>query len=339
MSRELWNNFTPDRLKILEQKLSDLEASVATIVAGESSFDVVHTNTIRDKSDSVDVYRVPNNFGNNVNPLVLSTSNSVFQTNDGVHMTKLLTQVDVADFTTTQYVDAEVSGIEAQITDIEQAIAGLSSGTKYRGQVATEADLPSTGQELGDMYSVLDYNNTGQSVFAIWDGAAWDFTSTIDLTGYLTDAASDSKLYGRKNGSWQEFALPTSPSFTSVEAGSVTTGDLVVEDSTETTRASLTSGGSLTLHDPNVSGTSVTGTLSPVANADGTKTLNVTSAQGVRLVCGSTVLEVNSSAVRVSVDAGTTWTEVGGATVASLIPTTAPVGNPPAGTAWIWLDE
>ena len=64
----------------------------------------------------------------------------------------------------------------------------VSSVYKYKGSVAAYANLPTTGQVIGDVYNVED---TGANY--AWDGTQWDkLGETIDLTPYLlkTDAAS-----------------------------------------------------------------------------------------------------------------------------------------------------
>ena len=64
----------------------------------------------------------------------------------------------------------------------------VSSIYKYKGNVSTYANLPSTGQVVGDVYNV-ESNGANYA----WDGTQWDkLGETIDLTPYLlkTEAAS-----------------------------------------------------------------------------------------------------------------------------------------------------
>ena len=64
----------------------------------------------------------------------------------------------------------------------------ISSVYKYKGSVATYANLPSSGQVVGDVYNVEE-NGANYA----WDGTAWDkLGETIDLSPYLlqTDAAA-----------------------------------------------------------------------------------------------------------------------------------------------------
>ena len=71
---------------------------------------------------------------------------------------------------------------ETQVTSaINTAIA---SAYKYKGSVANEAALPTTGQVTGDIYNLQD---TDMNV--AWNGTAWDkLAPTIDLTPYLKSA-------------------------------------------------------------------------------------------------------------------------------------------------------
>lgn len=68
-------------------------------------------------------------------------------------------------------------------TEIDNKVASVY---KYKGSVATYADLPSTGQVVGDVYNVEE-NGANYA----WDGSAWDkLGETIDFSPYLlkTDA-------------------------------------------------------------------------------------------------------------------------------------------------------
>lgn len=68
--------------------------------------------------------------------------------------------------------------------------AKLVSALRYKGSVATEADLPEDA-EIGDVYNVED---TGANY--AWNGTAWDnLGSSVDLSSYLTiDSAAQTYL-------------------------------------------------------------------------------------------------------------------------------------------------
>ena len=74
---------------------------------------------------------------------------------------------------------------------IKSAIdAAVSSVYRYKGSVATYADLPSTGLTAGDVYNV---EATGDNY--AWTGTAWDkLAGTIDLSGYYTKTETDALL-------------------------------------------------------------------------------------------------------------------------------------------------
>ena len=65
----------------------------------------------------------------------------------------------------------------------------ISSVYKYKGSVASYSVLPSSGQEVGDVYNVEAADttngiNAGDNV--AWNGTAWDvLAGTVDLTGYV----------------------------------------------------------------------------------------------------------------------------------------------------------
>lgn len=70
-------------------------------------------------------------------------------------------------------------------TEIDNKVASVY---KYKGSVATYANLPSTGQVVGDVYNVEE-NGANYA----WDGSTWDkLGETIDFSPYLlkTEAAS-----------------------------------------------------------------------------------------------------------------------------------------------------
>ena len=65
----------------------------------------------------------------------------------------------------------------------------ISSVYKYKGSVASYALLPTTDQEVGDVYNVEAADatngiNAGDNV--AWNGTAWDvLAGTVDLSGYV----------------------------------------------------------------------------------------------------------------------------------------------------------
>lgn len=71
---------------------------------------------------------------------------------------------------------------------VTAAQLGLATVYKYKGSVETYADLPTSKQQIGDVYNVKqadpDHNiETGDNV--AWDGTAWDILAgDTDLSGY-----------------------------------------------------------------------------------------------------------------------------------------------------------
>ena len=66
-------------------------------------------------------------------------------------------------------------------SDVNDAIsAAVSSAYTYKGSVATQSALPSSGQKTGDVYDVQD---TGMNY--AWNGSAWDALGTyVDVSLY-----------------------------------------------------------------------------------------------------------------------------------------------------------
>lgn len=132
-------------------------------------------------------------------------------------------------------------------TELETAVTGLYD---YKGTVATYADLPSSGQEVGDVYNVLNDENTGDTgVNYAWDGSAWDNIggSAVtkvdkDLSGYTPVTASavadndNARVYLDNDGAERSMTL------TEIYAGANTaTGAFVAS----ATYSDLTSGDSI----------------------------------------------------------------------------------------------
>lgn len=69
-----------------------------------------------------------------------------------------------------------------------QINAKLSSALKYKGSKDTYADLPKTGNQVGDVWNVVAaYGSAHAGTNWAWNGTVWDpLGGTIDLTNYVT---------------------------------------------------------------------------------------------------------------------------------------------------------
>jgi len=68
-----------------------------------------------------------------------------------------------------------------------KADLGLTGLYTYKGTKPTYADLPTTGNKVGDVWNV-DANGANYA----WDGSAWDkLSETIDLSSYATKAGDN----------------------------------------------------------------------------------------------------------------------------------------------------
>lgn len=121
---------------------------------------------------------------------------------------------------------------------------GLTTVYQYKGSVATYADLPTTGQKVGDVWNIETADpdhgiKTGDNV--AWDGAQWDILGgNQDLSGYaqLNSANTFTALNtfraniivsnGTAAGSQGQIVLGVKPSTATVQANiiSTTTGAL-----------------------------------------------------------------------------------------------------------------
>ena len=109
---------------------------------------------------------------------------------------KLATKADIDGITTTltKRIDTVANNLathEADFNNPHKVTAeqlGLTTVYKYKGSVATYADLPTTGQKVGDVWNVETADpdhgiKAGDNV--AWDGAQWDILGgNHDLSGY-----------------------------------------------------------------------------------------------------------------------------------------------------------
>lgn len=109
---------------------------------------------------------------------------------------KLATKADIDGTTTalTERINTVANNLathEADVNNPHKVTAeqlGLTTVYQYKGSVATYADLPTTGQKVGDVWNVetADPNHgikAGDNV--AWDGAQWDILGgNHDLSGY-----------------------------------------------------------------------------------------------------------------------------------------------------------
>jgi len=71
----------------------------------------------------------------------------------------------------------------------------LSGAMHFKGTVATVAALPSSGQQVGDMYNV-----TASGANYAWDGTQWDkLSENVDLSGIYTKTEVDTLLDGKED--------------------------------------------------------------------------------------------------------------------------------------------
>lgn len=127
---------------------------------------------------------------------------------------------------------------------VTAAQLGLATVYKYKGSVETYADLPTSGQQVGDVYNVKqadpDHNiEAGDNV--AWDGTTWDILAgDTDLSGYAqlnsantftalnTFRANIAVSNGTAAGSQGQIILGVKPNTATVQANiiSSTTGAL-----------------------------------------------------------------------------------------------------------------
>lgn len=90
-------------------------------------------------------------------------------------------------------VNGKLAGISGTVTGYvdSQISSAISTVYKFKGTKANYAALPSSGNEVGDVWNVEAANgNTPAGTNYVWDGEAWDaLGGTIDLSPYMEASA------------------------------------------------------------------------------------------------------------------------------------------------------
>lgn len=219
---------------------------------------------------------------------------------------KLATKADINGTTTalTEKIDTVANNLathEADFSNPHKVTAeqlGLTTVYQYKGSVATYADLPTTGQKVGDVWNVETADpdhgiKAGDN--AAWDGAQWDILGgNYDLSGYAqlnlantftalnTFRANIAVSSGTTAGSQGQIILGTKPESTTVQANiiSSTTGALNYI-ATENSGHYFNVG---TAEVTKIGGTATTATLDFLANS----ILKYSTSSGLRVGGGGT---------------------------------------------------
>ena len=205
--------------------------------------------------------------------------------------------------TTSYYTKSEIDG-------------KLSGAMHFKGTKATVSDLPSSGQQVGDMYNVTE---TGANY--AWDGSAWDkLSENIDLSGLqpnLTSANAGTGISITGSGS----NVIISNTQTSAEWGNIT-GTLsnqtdlqnVLNGKQETlvsgtniktiNNTSLLGSGNISITEPSIATTSTAGIVKPdgtsiVVADDGTISTQL-SALSTKVVVDSYTATNNQTVFQLS---------------------------------------
>lgn len=219
---------------------------------------------------------------------------------------KLATKADIDGTTTalTERINTVANNLathEADVNNPHKVTAeqlGLTTVYQYKGSVATYADLPTTGQKVGDVWNVETADpdhgiKAGDNV--AWDGAQWDILGgNHDLSGYAqlnlantftalnTFRANIAVSRGTTAGSQGQIVLGVKPSTATMQANiiSSTTGALNYI-ATENTGHFFKIG---TAEVATIGGTATTATLDFLANS----ILKYSTSSGLRVSGGGT---------------------------------------------------
>ena len=157
---------------------------------------------------------------------------------------KMATKADIDGTTTalTERINTVANNLATHEADfsnphkVTAAQLGLATVYKYKGSVETYADLPTSNQQIGDVYNVKqadpDHNiEAGDNV--AWDGTAWDILAgDTDLSGYAQ--LNSANTFTATNTFTQDIIVSKGTA-----AGSSSTIQLGIKPSSATTQAEI----------------------------------------------------------------------------------------------------
>ena len=172
-----------------------------------------------------------------------------------------------------------VADVSADLADLR---AKLTSAMHYKGAVATKAELPTTGNEPGDVWNVIE---DGKNY--AWDGTAWDdISGVMSIPQATTTTLGGVKLYsstvGSTTGSAAVLLTATGcmvvPQATTTTAGVGKIGTSIVP-ANDGGMVGLTSNGSFAV---GIANTTNRGCVKLATNIDDTGTSSVLTAAQVK---------------------------------------------------------
>lgn len=179
-----------DRIKLLFAEKTELPTKTSDLTNdgdGTDSNSPFATQAYVDanggKIDSISVNNTPQTIDANKNVNITMPTKVSDLTNDSGFQTANDVDGSISD--------ALANGNDPYMTesDVDTAIASAVSSTyKFKGTVATEQQLPQSGQETGDVYNITaasSYGPAGANV--AWDGSAWDaLGGIVDVSNLWT---------------------------------------------------------------------------------------------------------------------------------------------------------
>ena len=174
---------TPDANKAVDVTVPTATSDLTNDGDGTSNFATeTYVNQHGGKIDTISVNGTQQTITNKNVDITVPTAVSDLTNDSGFQ-----TASDVSGAIT----DALANGNDPYTTesDVDSAIASaVTSAYKYKGSVASQSALPSSGQTVGDVYDTQD---TGMNY--AWNGTAWDALGTyVDTSVLWTSTAGQS---------------------------------------------------------------------------------------------------------------------------------------------------
>lgn len=161
------------------------EGANKTVV--DSALNKESTNPVQNKAIATKLEEITSQ-GGEPNTIETIKVNGSALTPDGSKAVDITVPTKVSQLTNNSgYQTAE--NVEQTLTSKNYATkSDISSVYKYKGSVSTYAELPSSNQQIGDVYNVETADSSHQIKAGdnvAWNGTAWDVLSgTVDLSNY-----------------------------------------------------------------------------------------------------------------------------------------------------------
>lgn len=183
--------------------------AIAARDAAKSSQTAAKTSEINAKASETSAKTSETNAASSASAASASESAAkTSETNAANSQTAAASSASSASTSATKASDYETNAKTALVscqniqTQVNAGLQSLTSAVKYRGSIASFSDVPTSGQEIGDLYNVKAAGGTDSNGVAIkagdnvvWNGSGWDdMAGIVDLSDYYKKTEINSAI-------------------------------------------------------------------------------------------------------------------------------------------------